>query len=250
MNGPWQDRTALVTGGSRGIGRAIALALARQGAAVAVNYRERADAAAEVVALVARNGGRAMAVQADVRDFAAVKAMTDTVARTLGPIDILVNNAGILRDKPVAFMTDEEWNAVLDTCLKGAFHCIKALSKSMARAKRGRIVNIASDAGLLGDMMRANYASAKAGMIGLTKTVAREMAASGVTVNALAPGVIETELLAGMTDSRRRAMLDRVPMGRFGTPDEVAAAVIALVSDTGAYITGEVLRVDGGLAMR
>lgn len=250
MNRPLDGRVALVTGGSRGIGQAIAELLAEQGAAVAVNYLERADAAQAVVHRITQHGGQAMAIQADVREFDAVKRMTDQVTSTLGPIGILINNAGILCDKPVTFMTGEEWRAVLDTCLTGAFHGIKAVAKSMARAKWGRIINISSDAGLLGDMMRANYASAKAGLIGLTKTTSRELAASGITVNALTPGIIETELIAGMSEAKRHAMMGRIPMRCFGTANDVAQAVLALVTEPGDYMTGETLRIDGGLAMR
>ena len=250
MTQPLHGRVALVTGGSRGIGQATAMILARHGAAVAVNYLEQAEAAENVVRSITDDGGRAMAVQADIREADAVTRMTAQITTSLGPVEILVNNAGILRDKPVSFMTPQEWHAVLDTCLTGAFYVIKSVAKPMARAKWGRIVNISSDAGLLGDTLRANYASAKAGLIGLTKTVARELAPSGITVNALAPGIIETDLVDHMSPAKRQAMLEHIPMRRFGSPDDVARAVLALVTEPGAYITGETLRIDGGLAMR
>jgi 3-oxoacyl-[acyl-carrier protein] reductase len=242
-------KTALVTGGSRGIGRAIALALGREGAAVAVNCRAAEDAAAGVVAALRAQGGRAVAVRADVRDWQAVLRMAGTVQAELGPVDILVNNAGIVRDNLAAFMGAEEWSDVLDTSLRGAFHCIKALGKDMARRRWGRVINISSVAGLIGDMMRANYAAAKAGLLGLTRAVAREMAASGVTVNAIAPGAIETELLAAAAEARRRKLLDRIPQGRFGRPEEVAEAAVFLASEDAAYVTGCVLCVDGGMSI-
>jgi 3-oxoacyl-[acyl-carrier protein] reductase len=250
MNGAPRDSVALVTGASRGIGRAVALTLGRHGCAVAVNCREQTAAAEATAAAIRAAGGRAMAFTADVRDFAAVRAMVAAVTRELGEPDILINNAGIVRDKPLAFTTDEEWNAVVDTNLKGAFHGIKAVAKIMARRKRGRIVNISSVAGLTGDVLRAGYAAAKSGLIGLTKTAARELAASGVTVNAVAPGLVESDLLSDMSAARRKAMLARIPLRRFGLPTEVADLVLMLVSEPGAYITGEILRVDGGLAMR
>jgi len=199
MNGAPRDSVALVTGASRGIGRAVALTLGRHGCAVAVNCREQTAAAEATAAAIRAAGGRAMAFTADVRDFAAVRAMVAAVTRELGEPDILINNAGIVRDKPLAFTTDEEWNAVVDTNLKGAFHGIKAVAKIMARRKRGRIVNISSVAGLTGDVLRAGYAAAKSGLIGLTKTAARELAASGVTVNAVAPGLVESDLLSDMS---------------------------------------------------
>ena len=243
----FQDTSVLVTGGSRGIGRAIALAFGGRGARVAVNYAHSAEAAEETAAAVRQAGGRAIAVRADVRDLEAVRAMTQQVLAEFGSVDVLVNNAGIIRDNLVTFMKDEEWNEVLDVDLKGAFHCIKVVGREMTRRKKGRIINISSDAGLLGDMMRANYASAKAGLIGLTKTVAREFAASGVAVNAVAPGIIETDMIAGMGEAKRAKAMERIPQGRFGRPEEVAAVVLFLASGAADYLTGEVLRVDGGL---
>jgi 3-oxoacyl-[acyl-carrier protein] reductase len=244
------DRAAIVTGGSRGIGRAVALALGREGAAVLVNYVAAEGAAREVVERIRGLGGRAEAVRADVRDFDAAAGLVAEALARFGRVDVLVNNAGIVRDKPVTFMTPGEWTEVIDVDLTGAFHCIKAAGREMVRRKSGRIVNISSDAGLMGDLMRANYSAAKAGLLGLTKAVAREFAGSGVTVNAVAPGIVETDLIAGMAGAKRERMLAAIPMARFGRPEEVAGAVLFLASDEAAYITGEVLCVDGGLNTR
>ena len=242
-----EGKTALVTGASRGIGRAIAIALAREGADVAVNYREQAAGAEETAAAVRGLGRKAVAVQADVRDLAQVKAMFDQAKQALGGVHILVNNAGITRDNYLAFMSEAEWDEVVDTSLKGAFLCTKVASRLMTRAKWGRIINISSDAALLGDMQRANYCAAKAGLLGLTRATARELAPYGVTANAIAPGIIETDLTKALPDAKRSAMVGLIPLQRFGQADDVAALAAFLAGDAAAYITGQVFCVDGGL---
>jgi 3-oxoacyl-[acyl-carrier protein] reductase len=242
-------KTAIVTGSSRGIGRAIALALAARGCRLVVNYRTRQAEAEAVAAEIAAAGGEALVVGGDVSRLDDVKRLAEGALQRFGRIDILVNNAGLVRDNYIAFMKDEEWNEVVDTVLKGAFYGIKVMGREMVRRKAGRIINISSDAGLMGDLMRANYAAAKAGLIGLTKTAAREMAGSGVTVNAVAPGLIETDMTAGLPEARRTKQLEMIPQKRFGTPADVAACVAFLASDEAGYITGQVLSVDGGLNM-
>lgn len=242
-----EGRVALVTGASRGIGRAIALALAGEGAELAVNFRQNRQAADQVVAEISKLGRKALAIQADVRHPDQVKAMVGEVHAEPGGPHILVNNAGIVRDKPLAFMTEDEWDEVVDTSLKGAFLCTKAAARLMVRARWGRIINISSDAALLGDAQRANYCAAKAGLLGLTRAAARELAPQGITVNAIAPGIIETDMTAGMGEARRKALLDLIPLGRLGQADDVAALAAFLAGDDAAYITGQVFCVDGGL---
>jgi 3-oxoacyl-[acyl-carrier protein] reductase len=241
-------KRALVTGGGKGIGAAIALALAEAGADVAINYHTSAQAAEEVAARIVALGRRAVTVAADVADEEAVKQMVATVEAELGGLDILVNNAGLLRDKYLNYLTGAEWDEVVDVNLKGTFHCCKHAVRALGKSGAGRIINIASVAGLRGDALRVNYSAAKAGVIGLTKAAARELAKRGVTVNAVAPGVIETEMTAAMPTPRREAMLTQIPLGRFGAPSDVAALVVFLAGDAAGYVTGAVFPVDGGLS--
>jgi 3-oxoacyl-[acyl-carrier protein] reductase len=243
------DKVAIVTGGSRGIGRAISEQFAAGGARVVVNYRSGQATADEVVAAIKANGGEAIAVQADVSDVGQVEALVETAKKTFGRIDILVNNAGTTRDTLIMRMSEEDWDLVVNTNLKGAFNCIKAVSRQMMRQKYGRIVNITSVAGIAGNAGQANYASAKAGLIGLTKTVAKELGSRGITCNAVAPGYVPTDLTASLPAELIEQAVDRTPLGRTGTPQDMAAAVAFLASDDACFITGQILAVDGGLAL-
>jgi 3-oxoacyl-[acyl-carrier protein] reductase len=242
-------RLALVTGGGRGIGRAVSLALARRGASVAINYSGSEAAAAETRELIRELGGRAEIFRADVSDFKLCEEMFARVEDTLGGVDILVNNAGITRDGLLLRMTPEEFTAVLNVNLFGAFSCTKLASRYMIKKRWGRVVSIASVAGLVGNAGQANYAASKAGVIALTKSAARELGRRGITVNAVAPGFIETDMTAPLGGDIRAEMLKSIPENRFGAPEDVAAAVVFLCSEGAAYITGQTLAVDGGMTM-
>ena len=238
---------AIVTGGSRGIGRAVSQTLARAGHLVAINYRERVEDAKETLRDLEREGHEGILVQADVTDGGAVNAMFDDVEERLGPVSVLVNNAGVRRDGLSLRMTDEDWNVVLSTNLFGAFACSRRALLPMVRARRGRIVNVASIAGLKGNRGQTNYCAAKAGLIGLTRAMALEVANKKVTVNAVAPGLIGTELTRSLSNERFEAIERALPTGSAGTPDDVASLISYLVSDEAHYITGNVFVVDGGM---
>ncbi len=242
-------KSAIVTGGSRGIGKAIATRLARQGADVAFSYKGNQAAADETARALEALGRKALAVQADVTDPSSADGLVKQALEAFGKVDILVNNAGITRDDLIMRMTPEMWRDVLETNLFGAFYAIKAVTRPMLKAKGGRIVNITSVSGQAGQTGQANYSSAKAGLIGLTKATARELASRGITCNAVAPGFVLTELTQDLPEALQAQLTERTPLGRFGTVEEIADAVAFLASDEARYITGQVLAVDGGLVM-
>ena len=242
-----RDQVAIVTGASRGIGRAIALALAAEGAKIAVNYASSSAAAEEIVGSIEAAGGSAIALQADVSKTDGVEALINGTLEKWGRVDILVNNAGITRDTLLLRMKLEDWQAVIDLNLTGVFLCTRAVSKIMLKQRAGRIINIASVAGQMGNPGQANYSAAKAGVIGFTKTVAKELASRGITVNAVAPGFITTDMTDGL---KSEEILKFIPLGRYGQPEEVAGLVCFLAADSAAaYITGQVMNVDGGMVM-
>ena len=242
-------QAAVVTGGSRGIGRAIALALAAEGCRVVINYHSNAAAAQQVVAEIEALGSQALAVQGDVSLAEQAQALIEQAQEAFGAVDILVNNAGITRDNLLMRMSEADWDAVLDTNLKGAYNCVRAVQRGMLRRRAGRIIQISSVSGLRGNAGQANYAAAKAGLIGFTKAVARELAPRGITANAVAPGFIETDMTHALGQEMMAQVQAQIPLQRLGRPQDVAAAVVFLASPQAAYITGQVLCVDGGLAM-
>lgn len=247
--GKLTGKSAIVTGASRGIGRAIAIALAKEGAKVAVNYAGSEDKAAETVRMIEQAGGEAIAIRASVSSAEDVKQLVDGTVERFGSVDILVNNAGITRDNLLMRMKEEEWDDVLSTNLKGVFLCTKAVARPMMKKRSGTIVNLASVVGVAGNAGQANYVAAKAGVIGLTKTAAKELSARGIRVNAVAPGFITTDMTDKLPAEVKEGMLGQIPLGKLGDPDHVARAVVFLASEDAAYITGQTLHVDGGMVM-
>ncbi len=244
-----ENKVAIVTGGSRGIGRAIALEFADRGAAVVVNYNKSPESAEEVVKKIQEAGGKAAAFQADVSDFKQAESLIKFAVETFGDLSILVNNAGITRDQLIMMMPESDWDAVINTNLKSTFNCSKAAVKHMMRKRVGRIINMASVAGQMGNPGQTNYSASKGGQIAFTKALAREVAARNITVNAIAPGFVDTEILDAMTPETLEAALKMVPLARKGQPEEIAFTASFLASDGAAYITGQVIGVDGGMAM-
>ncbi|HBS60144.1 MAG TPA: beta-ketoacyl-ACP reductase [Firmicutes bacterium] len=242
-------KVAIVTGASRGIGRAAALALARQGAKVVINFAGNIAAANAVLAEITEAGGEAMLFQANVADGAAVEAMVKATLDRFGRIDILVNNAGITRDNLLMRMKEEDWDAVVDTNLKGIFLCTKTVARQMMKQRAGKIINMASVVGVMGNAGQANYAAAKAGVIGFTKSMAKELAARNVLVNAIAPGFITTDMTRVLTEEVKEGLLGAIPLGRLGAPEDIAHVVVFLASDAANYITGQTINVDGGMAI-
>ena len=244
-----KDKVAIITGSSRGIGRAIAVEMASRGAAVAINYLKSAAAADEVAQEIQAAGGQAKVHQADVSQFSAAQDLIKFTIDSFGGLDILVNNAGITRDKLIMMMTEEDWDIVQDTNLKSTFNCSKAAVRHMMRKRYGRIINITSIAGQMGNPGQTNYSASKAGQIGFTKALAREIGSRNITVNAIAAGYVETDIWEGVPEEAREAILSMVPLGRKGEAQEIADAAAFLASDQAAYITGQILGIDGGVAM-
>ena len=242
-------KIALVTGGSRGIGRAVCLALAKSGADVAVNYAGKEEAAQQTCRMCEELGARTLAIQADVADNAQVNAMVDQVIAQFGRLDILVCNAGITRDNLLMRMAEQDFDQVIATNLKGVWNCMKAVCRPMMKQRYGRIINLSSVVGLRGNAGQANYAASKAGLIGMSKSIAKELASRGVTVNLVAPGFIDTEMTAVLPEAAREALLKSIPMARLGQPEDVARAVAFFAAEESGYITGQVLCVDGGMAV-
>ncbi len=249
MMGRFEGKTAIVTGASRGIGREIAILLGKEGARVAVNYSGSKEKAEEVVELIKQSGGDAFAIQANVSDSEQVKQMIDETLKTFGSIDMLVNNAGITRDNLLMRMKEDEWDDVININLKGVFLCTKAVTRQMMKQRAGKIVNLASIVGVIGNPGQANYVAAKAGVIGLTKTTARELATRNITVNAVAPGFITTDMTDALPEDVKEQMLASIPLGKLGAAEDVAGAVAFLLSDDANYITGQTINVDGGMVM-
>lgn len=242
-------KTAVVTGGSRGIGRAICIELAKQGANIVVNFSGSEAKAAEVVKEIEALGPKAVAIQANVADSTAVESLMKQALEAFGTIDILVNNAGITRDNLLMRMKEQEWDDVIDTNLKGVFLCTKAVTRQMMKQRAGRIINISSIVGVVGNPGQANYVAAKAGVIGLTKTTAQELASRNILVNAIAPGFITTEMTDALPEEIKETMLKQIPLAKLGQPEDIAKAVVFLASDSANYITGQTLHIDGGLVM-
>ncbi|BDH61106.1 3-oxoacyl-[acyl-carrier-protein] reductase FabG [Lysinibacillus sp. PLM2] len=247
--GKLDGKVAVVTGASRGIGRAIALLLAKEGAKVVVNYSGSEQKAAQVVDEITSMGTEAIAVQANVSDAESVQNLMDTAIKKFGSIDVLVNNAGITRDNLLMRMKEDEWDDVINTNLKGVFLCTKAVTRQMMKQRSGRIINISSIVGVMGNPGQANYVAAKAGVIGLTKTTSRELASRNILVNAIAPGFITTEMTDELSEDLKSAMLAQIPLAKLGQPEDIAKAVIFLASEDSSYMTGQTLHIDGGMYM-
>lgn len=242
-------KVAVVTGGSRGIGKAISVSLAEAGYYVVINFRSREEEAVEVLDQIKSSGGDGMLYQSDISNYADVETMMDAIIKETGGIDVLVNNAGITKDQLMLRMTEDEFSSVVDVNLKGTFNCVKSVTRSMFKRRTGVIINISSVIGLVGNIGQVNYAASKAGIIGMTKALAKEYATRGIRVNAVAPGFIDTEMTESLTEDVKKAILEKIPLNTLGTPEDVANLVQFLASDKAKYITGQILAVDGGMTM-